>query len=137
MFTISAKGIYGLNALIDLAGSQGTGPRQIKDIAEAHAIPQHYLEQILVSLKKAGLVESFRGASGGYALARPASAIQIIEVLAALEGKLEVISEQRKNDMLAFFWRSLENHISRFLDTTLEDLLHQEQQQRQTLSYDI
>ena len=68
MFSLSAKGVYGLTALLDLAAHRSRPSVQIRDIAERHSIPQHYLEQILVALKKAGYVTSFRGAQGGYAL---------------------------------------------------------------------
>ena len=62
---------------------------QIHEIADTHDIPQHYLEQILVTLKKAGLVDSHRGAQGGYALARRPGRIAVLDILGVLEGPLE------------------------------------------------
>ena len=59
---------------------------RIREIAEAHGIPERYLVQILLQLKGAGLVVSTRGASGGYRLARPAAAISLGEVLSAIDG---------------------------------------------------
>lgn len=137
MFTVTAKGIYGLAALIDLSENYQTGPRQIRDIADAHDIPQHYLEQILVALKKAGLVESYRGAQGGYALARHPSQIAVIDALTQLEGKLEVLSDQRKANALAFFWVRLEDLIRDYLGKNLEDLLLERKRNTQQLHYDI
>ncbi len=133
MFTVTARGIYGLAAVVELGLCYQQGPKQIKDIAAAHDIPQHYLEQILVILKKAGVVESFRGAQGGYALARQPSAIAILEVLTLLEGKLEVLPEQKQSNMLNFFWNGLETVIREHLDKTLEDLLHDIQNRRQIM----
>jgi Rrf2 family transcriptional regulator, cysteine metabolism repressor len=52
MFSLSAKGVYGLTALMELGIQRNRGSVQIRDISERHSIPQHYLEQILVILKK-------------------------------------------------------------------------------------
>lgn len=137
MFTVTAKGLYGLSAMVELARYYDQGSRQIKDIAEAHAIPQHYLEQILVALKKAGLVESFRGAQGGYALAKNPNQIMLIDILTQLEGKLEVIPEQRKNNELSFFWEDLEYEIRRYLTRTLADLLLAHEESKNQVFYSI
>ena len=137
MFTVTAKGVYGLAALLDLSDNYRTGPRQIRDIAEAHGIPQHYLEQILVALKKAGLVESYRGAQGGYALARHPAQVSVLDALTQLEGKLEVLSDQRKDNALAFFWLELEEKIHQYLDRNLEDILMDQKKHKQQLYYEI
>lgn len=137
MFTLSAKGLYGLCALIDLAEHYEKGPKQIKDIADHHNIPQHYLEQILVSLKKGGVVESIRGAQGGYLLSRAPSKIQLMDALTILEGRLEVVPEAKRDNALAFFWSRLENHIASFLDGSLDRLLLEYQQNQNQLFYSI
>ena len=123
MFTISAKGVYGLTAVIELAMNFNNGPMQIRDIAEAHSIPQHYLEQLLVILKKAGIVESYRGSRGGYALAKDPKQIKVVDVLSNLEGKLEVVPEQKKNGVLQFFWSKLEREIGEALDMSVEEII--------------
>lgn len=137
MFTISAKGVYGLTALVDLAMNVNSSPVQIRDIATAHGIPQHYLEQILVVLKKAGFVESFRGAQGGYRLAREPRLIGVRELLTALEGRLEIVSEDKRNGGLSFFWSELEAAIAQRLDRTLEDLLQERQRRERSFVYTI
>ena len=96
MFTVSAKGVYGLLAVVELARGYRGASIQIRDIAQRRGIPQHYLEQILVVLKKAGYVESFRGAQGGYALASDPRELTVEEVLTTLEGPLQVVSEDRQ-----------------------------------------
>ncbi len=123
MFTISAKGVYGLTAVIELAMNFNNGPMQIRDIAEAHSIPQHYLEQLLVILKKAGIVESYRGSHGGYALAKDPKQIKVVDVLSNLEGKLEVVPEQKKSGILHFFWSRLETEIGKALDMSVEEII--------------
>merc|ERR1712013_519223 len=68
MAIVSTKGVYGLTAILILAKEKNKDLLQIKEIAAKGEIPQNYLEQILVTLKKSGLVESIRGANGGYKL---------------------------------------------------------------------
>ena len=70
MAIISTKGIYGLTAIIILAKEKENKLLSIKQIAEKGDIPQNYLEQILVVLKKNGIITSIRGAGGGYVLAK-------------------------------------------------------------------
>ena len=137
MFTVSAKAIYGMCAMVELGLHSNTGPVQIKDIAQAHNIPQHYLEQLLVLLKKAGLVESFRGAQGGYALARSPSQISISAILASLDGKVEVLPEHKRNNAISFFWEGLQRAIESYIDTSLEDLLLKQQDAEGKFIYNI
>lgn len=137
MLTLSAKAVYGLTAVVELARSYTKGPIQIRDIAETHDIPQHYLEQLLVVLKKSGIVESFRGAQGGYALARSPVHIKVADVLASLDGKLEIVPEQRRSGPLLFFWNALERSIRGLLDKTIEELLTEKQFAEEQFLYHI
>ena len=84
---ISAKAEYACLAMLALARvGPDDPPVRIRDISDAHDIPERYLVQILLQLKGAGLVASTRGAAGGYRLARPASSISLGEVLTAIDG---------------------------------------------------
>ena len=85
---ISTKGRYGLRAMFELAKAWGEGPLSLRQIAAAQGLSEPYLEQIFPSLKSAGLVESTRGAGGGYRLLQPPSDISVGSVLTALEGEL-------------------------------------------------
>lgn len=85
---LSTKGRYGLRALLDLAVHQERGPVSIQSIADRQDISESYLEQIIGKLRKAGLVNSIRGAQGGYQLALDPSDISVGDVLRALEGNL-------------------------------------------------
>ncbi|WP_322480486.1 Rrf2 family transcriptional regulator, partial [Thermogemmatispora sp.] len=80
------KGDYGLRAMLDMAAYYGQGPVESADIASRQYIPEHYLDQILMALRKEGLVKSVRGPKGGHMLARPPSQITMAEVVRALEG---------------------------------------------------
>lgn len=92
---LSKRSEYGLRALIDLATaleSPFTRMVQIRDIAERQNIPTKFLEQILLTLKNAGLLRSKMGVGGGYYLARPADMITIGQVIRVLEGPLSPTS---------------------------------------------
>lgn len=89
---ISTKGEYGIRAMIELAKRYGEGYVQSARIAEERAIPENYLYQLLITLRKAGLVRSRRGPKGGHMLARPPDRINLAEVVVALEGPLAPVS---------------------------------------------
>lgn len=137
MFALSAKGTYGLTALMELGLQRNKGSVQIRDISRRHGIPQHYLEQILVILKKAGFVESFRGAQGGYALARDPDSISVHDVLALLEGRLEVVAEVRRDGILSFFWDEIQRNLQATLDRSLGDLMREKTNRDQQIDYVI
>ena len=85
---LSTKGEYGLLALVDLALQGQDEPVQAADIARRQGIPKQYLDQLLMILKRSGLVSSLRGRRGGYRLSRPARSITLLEAITALEGPL-------------------------------------------------
>lgn len=88
---MSTKGRYGLRALIDLAQYSENEPVSITSIAARQGISERYLEQLMSKLKKAGIIKSIRGASGGYSLAKPIEEISVGDVLRALEGNIEPV----------------------------------------------
>ena len=137
MFALSAKGTYGLTALMELGLQRNKGSVQIRDISQKHGIPQHYLEQILVILKKAGFVESFRGAQGGYALARDPDSISVRDALSRLEGRLEVVAEARREGILEFFWDEIERTLEKTLDRSLGDLMREKATRDRQIDYVI
>ena len=84
----TAKADYAVRAAVELA-AVGTGdPVKAEQIAEAQSIPLNFLENILAELRRGGIVESRRGAAGGYLLARPAEEITLADVIRAVEGPL-------------------------------------------------
>jgi Rrf2 family cysteine metabolism transcriptional repressor len=123
MFTISAKGIYGVSAVLEMALRHESGSVQIKDIAGAQGIPQHYLEQILVVLKRGGIVKSFRGAQGGYALAANPGDIRLLDVITLLEGPLDIAPGGKGDPRLNGLWHDLAEGARRRLDRSIEELV--------------
>ena len=85
---ISTKGQFALEALIDLQLHAVDGQESLKNIAVRRGISEHYLEQIFALLRKAGIVESIRGAQGGYRLAREPRSITAGEIIRSAEGPL-------------------------------------------------
>jgi Rrf2 family protein len=92
----STKAEYGVRVMVELARRAGKGPVPLAEIAADDGLPLAYLEHLVARLRKAGLLDSRRGAHGGYLLARPPAEIAMAEVVEALEGSIapiECISE--------------------------------------------
>lgn len=84
----SAKTEYGVRLMVELGRQDGDRPTSLKALAEAERLPLSYLEHVVADLKRAGLVAATRGAHGGYRLAKPASEIDMGEIVQALEGTI-------------------------------------------------
>jgi Rrf2 family protein len=89
---LSKKSKYGLKALLVLGQEAGRGPVLVSDIAQREAIPQKFLEAILLELKRHGIVESKKGKGGGYFLRRRPADITFGEVIRVLDGPLAAVS---------------------------------------------
>lgn len=130
---LSTKGRYGVRAMFDLALRYGSGPVSLRSIAERQGLSDHYLEQLIAALRKAGLVKSVRGAHGGYLLTREPKYITIGDVIRTLEGSIaptECVSENvryrcenTEDCVTRVIWERLKEKIDEVLDDiTLEDL---------------
>ena len=130
---VSTRGDYASRALLSLALHADEAPTSVRDIAERTALPQPYLEQILLALKGAGLVRSKRGVGGGYVLARPPSDIRLSEIVSAVDGPISVgdFGEPHQNGacdhegqcVLLSIWGMVSHHMRRHLDElTLADI---------------
>jgi Rrf2 family protein len=84
----TAKADYAVRAAVELASLAGEGPVKAEQIAEAQSIPLNFLENILAELRRAGIVESRRGAAGGYLLAKPPEDVSLADIIRAVEGPL-------------------------------------------------
>ncbi len=129
---------YGLIVTLHLARRGGEDPVPARELAEAEALPADYVEQILLKLRRAGLVSSVRGARGGYLLARPASQVTVKDVVEAAEHRtfevncdVHPVSDERCHRHVGCsirpLWRALQQRIDELLESvTLEDLLTRE-----------
>ena len=132
---LSTKGKYGLYAMYYLALHAGDGPQPLKAVAEIGVSNEDYLEQLLGSLRRAGLVTTVRGAQGGYQLAHAPEAITVGDIIDATEGPLnisECISDEgcchRSGQCRTrMVWEYLSNRINHVLQSiTLQDMLEPE-----------
>ena len=124
---LSTKGRYGLRAVLDLAmNSSKDNAIALSAVAERQKISISYLEQLIAKLKKAGIVNSIRGAQGGYILAKAPEEISVGEVLRALEGNLNPVdcSELEGNNQCSgsdlcvtkFVWKRISDSINSAVD---------------------
>ena len=88
---ISTRARYGARLMIELGRHYGQGPLYLKDIAKSEDISEKYLSQIIIPLKNAGLVDSFRGAKGGYVLGRAPGKITMKDIVSVLEGDFNLV----------------------------------------------
>jgi Rrf2 family protein len=95
---VSAKADYAIRAAVELAAA-GDGPVKGEAIAQAQAIPPNFLENILADLRVAGIVQSRRGAEGGYWLARPATEVSLADVIRAVDGPLANVRGVRSESL--------------------------------------
>jgi Rrf2 family protein len=133
MRSLSKKTQYTLRALYALARLYGGGPVLIAKIAEEEAIPKKFLEQILLGLKREGLVESKKGKGGGYFLARQPERITMGEVIRRIEGPIAPIPCASETS----FRKCKECVDERFCGTRLVDTARQDFVQAQALMFYI
>ena len=139
---LSTKGRYGVAAMYDLALHYGQGPISLKSVAQRQSISEHYLEQLMGTLRKAGYVKSVRGAQGGYTLTKEPSQITVGDIIRIMEGPIApvdcLLSGRMNNDycdragicVTRGVWAKVRDSINSVLDSiTLEDLCRDEKYQ--------
>ena len=137
MVGISSKTIYAIAALQELGSVEGNAVLKIKDIATNANIPQNFLEQILLELKKQGLLTSIKGAHGGYKLARSLKDITLKDVVIVLESDIFSDISQTDNPALKLFWEDLKDNVSKVFEIPLSELKNYELKVTNTLNYSI
>jgi len=132
MLRLSTKSQYGVRAMFEIAHGYHSGPVTIKEIAEKQSVSVAYLEQILNTLRKAGIIKSVKGPGGGYVLNEEPDHISIGAILRELDGPVAITSclDPKEGCMRIdgcvthLLWKSLGEKIEAFLDNmTLQDLL--------------
>ena len=134
---VSTRGEYGVRAMVALARNYGVGPMSIAAMAKESSVPYAYLEQLIVPLRRAGLVTSKRGAHGGYQLARPPEQVRVGEIYRVMEGPvapMDCVSENVQDQTCPLIegcetrpvWLKVRDSIVEALDSlTLADLVSQ------------
>jgi len=130
---VSQKGLYALEAVMLLARRYPEATVKIRDIAEDEKLPEKFLELILLELKHARIVESVRGAKGGYRLKRPPTRIFLGEIIRTIDGPLapfedaeslrRLVEHDKKHSALFGVFLAVRNAASDILDhTSLADI---------------
>jgi Rrf2 family protein len=135
----STRAEYGVRLMVELGRQDGGSPVALSAVAESESLPLSYLEHLVARLRRAGLVESQRGAHGGYRLARAAGEIDMLEVVQALEGTIAPMecfhadpegkvscSHEMDDEACAtkFLWTRVQGGVSKALSgTTVADLV--------------
>jgi Rrf2 family cysteine metabolism transcriptional repressor len=131
---LSTKGEYASRAMLELALRFEDGPLHIRDISAAQGIPERFLEQILLHLKRAGYLRSRKGPKGGYSLSKPPSRISVAEVIRVIDGPLapiecvsvtarEVCPYERRCGLKSL-WKEVRDAVAVILErTTFADLV--------------
>src|SRR3989337_706699 len=144
----SVKSEYAVIAILDIALHADKGPIHVRAIANRQAIPVRFLEQVMASLKKAGLVESIRGAQGGYVLSRDPKTINVAQIVEAIEGPITPmdhpagIPEYRHLQMNGYIikgiWEDVRKAISNVLSAvSIEDMCKRKRDQERPVMYHI
>lgn len=130
---LSTKGRYGLKIMYELALNYGKGPMSLKEIALRQQLSETYLEQLIVPLKKTGLVTSIRGAQGGYELVGKPDVITVGQIIRTLEGPLApsecVIDDEPECTRAEYcvtrlIWEKIMEGINNVVDSiTLNDMV--------------
>ncbi|OGC40048.1 hypothetical protein A2Y85_03665 [candidate division WOR-3 bacterium RBG_13_43_14] len=129
---ISSRMRYGLRMLIELAANYGKKPVLLRNIAKCEGISKKYLEQIVITLKVAGIVGAIRGAKGGYYLLKPPEKITLKKIFSTLEGSFKpvecidhpAVCGLQKDCPTKPLWEELSQAIEKVFDKkTLADLL--------------
>ncbi len=136
---ITTQGDYGLRCMINIAKNGPAEPVSIQRIAKDEGLPRTYVEQLLLKLRRSGLIKSVRGTRGGYLLARSPQSINMKEIIEALEGNVfEIVCERRSRSRtkckydgtcaLNGVWHSLRDRVTETLEhISLEQLVDEEQ----------
>ena len=137
---LTTKGRYAVMAMADLAGNANNRPVSLSEISIRQSISLSYLEQLFIKLKSQNLVKSVRGSNGGYMLYRPASDINISNIIFAVDETVKTLKCKKESKkgcnnksikcITHNLWDDLEQHINSFFEKKkLEDLINTKKQQ--------
>ncbi len=142
---LSTRGRYGLKAVYELALHYGDGPTSLKDIASSQNLSESYLEQLFLSLRKEEIIDSVRGAQGGYMLAREPKEITVGQILRCLEGDMSPSAcllddsdcSNKEECITKYVWSEIKDSVDRVIDSiTLENMLEKRSTKLEEVSHE-
>ena len=116
MALLSTKGVYGLMAILEIAKASEISPISIREISERIDVSKNYLEQILNGLRGSGLIESIKGKSGGYFLAKKVDEITFADVFRSMEKDFKLTNLKITNPNLDFFFKKYDEKLIKLFD---------------------
>lgn len=129
---------YAIASLFELAKNYDQDSiMQKKEISKNQNIPESFLEQLLLILKRHNLVESIRGAKGGYKLKQPPEKISIFDIVKALEGSVSIIGEFDNSEVLNDYWQNVEKNFIELLSENLGSFVNKENKLKKHLFFSI
>ncbi len=137
MIGISTKTIYAVAALNELGTTPDQDVLKIKEIAARASIPQSFLEQILLELKKQGILTSVKGAHGGYKLAKDLKDITLRDIVQILETDAFSDICRTENPALKLFWEDIQQGVEEVFSMPLSELKNYQMKANRTLNYSI
>ena len=137
MIGISSKTIYAVASLHELDNIPNNEVLKIKDIASRANVPQNFLEQILLELRKKGLLISVKGAKGGYKLAKELKDITLKDIVLILETDAFSDICRTDNPVLKLFWNDIKSGVSSVFDVPLSELKNYQHKANEVLNYSI
>lgn len=137
MIGISTKTIYAVAALNELGTTPDQDVLKIKEIAARASIPQSFLEQILLELKKQGILSSVKGAHGGYKLAKDLKDITLRDIVQILETDAFSDICRTENPALKLFWEDIQQGVEEVFSMPLSELKNYQMKANRTLNYSI
>ena len=138
MSLLTKKSVYGLMAIYELYKQKDNlKPIQSKDISRITGIPQGYLEQIFIELKKANLVKSIRGARGGYVFNNNQKETLIKDVIIVLDGEICTVKDETKSAVFNLLFSEFDEKLKHIFDRPISYIQNYEQMLNNQMTYSI
>ncbi|ARR02259.1 transcriptional regulator, IscR family [Campylobacter vicugnae] len=137
MSLLTTKGVYGLMAIIEISKGDRTNPVSLKDISIAINVSKNYLEQLLNSLRKDGIVGSIKGIKGGYYLSKAIDEITLYDIFNSLENEFNLVSLELENSSYDIFFKEYNEKLKELFMQPLSSIKIDQEQAGKYLNYII
>ncbi|WP_096029574.1 RrF2 family transcriptional regulator [Campylobacter lanienae] len=137
MSLLTTKGVYGLMAILEISKGDRSNPISLKDISLAINVSKNYLEQLLNSLRKDGIVGSIKGINGGYYLSKPIDEITLYDLFNSLENEFNLINIELENNLYNLFFKEYNDKLKELFMQPLSSIKIDQAQAGKYLNYII
>ena len=137
MALLSTKGVYGIMAILEIAKASEIAPISIREISDRIDVSKNYLEQILNGLRGGGLIESLKGKSGGYFLAKNVDEITFADVFKSMEKDFKLTNLKVNNPNLDFFFKKYDEKLMKLFDEPISKFEEYKEESTKFLDFSI